>query len=325
MGPIRRDHVSATVGIAIPAYGRGRHLGQTLESALAQTRSVKEIVVVDDCSPDETGEVARSFENRGVTFVRNPVNLGVPANYNSSLGRLSTDYVMILEDHDLLEPTFIEKCAALMDSHAEVTLVGTAIADIDEATSQMLRIFTSSFDLVQHGQRLAEFLLTHTHAPLGLTTLIRRSALRDLEPWFDPKYWWYADVHLWIRLALKGSFGYIREPLLKMRRREAGHFLHDRAWQSIVCCDRIRRDNWQEVFPRQDSIARLKWASYCAARDYEGMRILLSQMARDERGVPRDAMAMFSRPGRLAAALLMRLPSPFARLARIVHHAIPRV
>src|SRR5215468_903895 len=105
--------VRGSVGIAIPAYGRVRHLGLTLESALGQSRPVQEIVVVDDCSPDETGQVANSFAHRGVKYIRNARNLGIPDNYNESLKMLSADYVMILEDHDVLESTFVEKCAAL--------------------------------------------------------------------------------------------------------------------------------------------------------------------------------------------------------------------
>src|SRR5215813_4725681 len=138
--------MSATIGIAIPAYGRGRHLRQTLESALNQTRPAHEIVVVDDCSPDETCEVANSFAHRGVKYIRNARNLGVPDNYNESLKNLSADYVMILEDHDVLESTFVEKCAALLDEDADVTLIGCWIAAIAEDTGKTLEVFRPQWD-----------------------------------------------------------------------------------------------------------------------------------------------------------------------------------
>src|SRR5215472_1816486 len=151
--------MSATIGIAIPAYGRGRHLRRTLESALSQTRPAKEIVVVDDCSPDETAEVAKSFEERGVKYFRNATNLGVPANYNESLGKLSADYVMILEDHDVLEPTFIEECAGLLDENAGISLVACWVAAIDEKSGRTLELFKPSFNRVQDGRKLAEYLV----------------------------------------------------------------------------------------------------------------------------------------------------------------------
>jgi len=317
--------LSTTVGIAIPAYGRGRHLRQTLESALAQTRAAKEIVVVDDCSPDETGEVARSLQNRGVRYVRNPVNLGVPENYNASLMQLSTDYVMILEDHDLLEPTFIEECAGLMDQHSDVKLVATWIAGIHEESGKVLQVFSPDFAHVQDGRRLAEYLVTNTTAPFCLTALIRRAALIELEPWFDRKYWWYADIDLWIRLALRGSFGCVRRPLLRMRRREQNHFLNDKHWEGLICCDRIRRDSWAKVFPENTLGMRWKWTRYCAARDYEGFKLLLSQLARRHRDVPEDARAMFTPLGQSMARVLSRAPIPVARTVRALHHLlVPR-
>src|SRR5215472_15624347 len=151
-----------SVGIAIPAYARGRHLAQTLESALGQSRPVQEIVVVDDCSPDETGQVAKSFSGRGVQYVRNQSNLGVPRNYNESLGKLTTDYVMLLEDHDLLEPTFLEQCAELLDRYPDVTLVASSIAELDEHSGRVLQIFQSPFETLQDGRKLAEHLVTGT-------------------------------------------------------------------------------------------------------------------------------------------------------------------
>src|SRR5215472_12094568 len=135
-----------SVGIAIPAYGRGHHLAQTLESVLGQSRPVQEIIVVDDCSPDETCEVANSFAHRGVKYIRNARNLGVPDNYNESLKNLSADYVMILEDHDVLESTFVEKCAALLDEDADVTLIGCWIAAIEENTGKTVQVLRPKWD-----------------------------------------------------------------------------------------------------------------------------------------------------------------------------------
>ncbi len=318
--------MSGSIGIAIPAYGRGRHVAQTLESALAQTRPAKEIIVVDDCSPDDTGEVARSFASRGVQYCRNPFNLGVPANYNHSLAKLTSDYVMILEDHDVLEPTFIEQCAKLLDVHPEVMLVASWIAELEEQTERVLQVFRPPFEPLQDGRRLAEYLLTRTGAPFGLTALIRRAALTGLEPWFDPKYWWYADIHLWIRLALRGKFGYVRQPLLSMRRREQGHQLEAKEWEGLLCCDRIRRDHWSQVFPPRRLGTRIKWARYSAARDYEAMRILLSRAARGMRDIPEEAHHMMSVPGRWLARALSRLPTSVAVALRTAHHAlVPRV
>jgi glycosyltransferase involved in cell wall biosynthesis len=283
---------------------------------------VQEIIVVDDSSPDETGQVANSFAQRGVKYVRNARNFGVPGNYNESLKRLSTDYVMILEDHDLLESTFVEKCAALLDEDADVTLVGCWIAAIEDDTGRTVEIFQPKWDRLQGGCRLAEYLVTHLDAPLGLSTLMRRSALVGLEPFFDAKYWWYADIHLWIQLAQRGKFGYIQEPLLKMRRREQGHFLTEKDWEGLSCCNRIRRDNRRKVFPRSGFVSTLKWAKYAAARDCQAIKLLLSRIARGNRLLPKDADKLLSPIGWVAANAVVGIPVPCARAIRAAHRVL---
>ena len=57
------------VSILIPAYNAEEYIGETLESAVAQTYPHREIIVVNDGSRDRTLEIARSFEPRGVTVV----------------------------------------------------------------------------------------------------------------------------------------------------------------------------------------------------------------------------------------------------------------
>src|SRR5260370_27315942 len=106
---------------------------------------------------------------------------------------------MIMEAHDLLEPTCLEECAGLMDEHPDASLVGCWIAELEEDTGRTVQIFTPRFNRIQEGSKLAEYLVSRPDAPIGLTALIRRSALGGLEPWFDPKYWWYPDIHLSIR------------------------------------------------------------------------------------------------------------------------------
>src|SRR5438128_280237 len=84
--PSLQDAVAGRISVCVPAYGRGRFLDRTLRSLLAQTRPASEIIVVDDCSPDDTSSIARAYAAKGVRYVRNSENLGVPVNYNHALG-----------------------------------------------------------------------------------------------------------------------------------------------------------------------------------------------------------------------------------------------
>ena len=97
------------VTIAIPAY-KGRFLGDAMASALAQDYKDIELVVVDDCSPDDVEGVVRGFDDSRIRYFRNGRNLGgeSPAvNWNVCLDYASGDYFVLLCDDDTLDPRFV--------------------------------------------------------------------------------------------------------------------------------------------------------------------------------------------------------------------------
>jgi glycosyltransferase involved in cell wall biosynthesis len=96
------------VSILIPAYNAEEYIGETLESAVAQTYPHREIIVVNDGSRDRTLEIARSFEPRGVTVVTQQ-NQGAAAARNAALKASRGDYIQWLDADDLLGPEKIER------------------------------------------------------------------------------------------------------------------------------------------------------------------------------------------------------------------------
>lgn len=99
--------MSETVSILIPSYNAARWIGPTLESALAQTWTDREIIVVDDGSTDDSVAIARQFESRGVRVVVQP-NRGASAARNHAFQLSRGDFVQFLDADDLLSPNKIE-------------------------------------------------------------------------------------------------------------------------------------------------------------------------------------------------------------------------
>lgn len=93
----------ALVSIVIPAYNARRWIGESIESALAQTWPAKEIIVVDDGSRDGTHEIAQRYVSRGVR-VLNQENRGASAARNAGLRLARGSYIQFLDADDLLHP-----------------------------------------------------------------------------------------------------------------------------------------------------------------------------------------------------------------------------
>jgi glycosyltransferase involved in cell wall biosynthesis len=252
---------SPLVSLFIPTYGRAAFIGQTLESALTQTVNDLEIVVVDDHSPDNTTEVVRSFSDQRIKFTRNNMNLGVPQNLNYAMSLAKGEYLVLLEDHDLLEPDYLEETIALMTRYPSVSFVATGIVTIDEKGILQERYVETLPEFIR-GRKLLQRLLTRTDCPFSVTVLIRRSAIQGLEPLFASKYWWYADQYLWLRLAAKSDFGYVQQALLRFRMRESDHFLTSRFWETYKCLDQIHRDTWKLLHPKPSLASKKDWFLY---------------------------------------------------------------
>ncbi len=102
------QHDVPLVSILIPAYNAEEWIGETIRSALAQTWSRTEIIVVDDGSSDATLDVARQFEPLGVK-VHVQKNQGASAARNKAFSLSHGDYIQWLDADDLLAPDKIAK------------------------------------------------------------------------------------------------------------------------------------------------------------------------------------------------------------------------
>lgn len=112
------------VSILIPCYNAGQWLAETLESALAQTWQNKEIILVDDGSTDNSLEVAKQFESRGVKVIPQQ-NKGAGAARNRALSQAEGDFLQYLDADDLLAPDKIERQIQLLqDGNSQFVAAG---------------------------------------------------------------------------------------------------------------------------------------------------------------------------------------------------------
>jgi len=107
--------MSQLVSILIPAYNSERWIAETIRSALAQTWSRKEIIIVDDGSKDGTLAIARKFASKEVTVVTQE-NAGASAARNKAFSICQGEYIQWLDGDDLLSP---DKITAQMNALAQ--------------------------------------------------------------------------------------------------------------------------------------------------------------------------------------------------------------
>ena len=118
------------VSIVVPSYNHAPYLRQAIESALSQTLQDLEVIVVDDCSSDESLEILGTIEDSRLKILVNEENRGASFSLNRGIQASSAPVVAILNSDDLFEPQRLSLCLAALDD-PEVMLVGTDLKLID--------------------------------------------------------------------------------------------------------------------------------------------------------------------------------------------------
>ena len=109
--------------ICIPNYNYAHYLKGCVESILCQGVKVQ-VIVIDDCSTDETPAVGTSLANDPrVTFIRHETNQGHIKTYNEGLALATGDYTALISADDLLTPGALKRAQAVLDAYPEVGMV----------------------------------------------------------------------------------------------------------------------------------------------------------------------------------------------------------
>lgn len=119
------------ISVVIASYNYGRFLVEAIESVLRQTIPADEILISDDCSGDETWEIARDYEARYPALIRtnrNERNLGIVAHFNKAVRLTTGEYVCILGADNRFRSDFLEATTALLDTDERTAIAYTDFA-----------------------------------------------------------------------------------------------------------------------------------------------------------------------------------------------------
>jgi glycosyltransferase involved in cell wall biosynthesis len=122
-----------TVSIILPTYNGARYLLEAIDSCLTQTYESLELIVVDDCSTDETPSILARVDDKRVKRLRNATNQGLPRSLNIGFNASKGNYLTWTSDDNLFAPRAIEKMVSYLDEHAEVAFVYADHWNIDLA------------------------------------------------------------------------------------------------------------------------------------------------------------------------------------------------
>jgi glycosyltransferase involved in cell wall biosynthesis len=190
-----------TFTVVMPAYNAADTIADSIRSALAQTESDFELVVVDDGSADGTGvEVARFTHDPRVRLVGQS-NKGLAAARNRGLAEARGRYVSFLDADDLLLPRYLATMAATLERAPEAAFADCDFWILDDASGRVSTWPLGRVDLPRDPYELMRLVLRRNVLHYGAT--VRTAVLREVG-FFNAALRACEDVELWLRILAHG-------------------------------------------------------------------------------------------------------------------------
>ncbi|MCU0446113.1 MAG: glycosyltransferase family 2 protein [Microscillaceae bacterium] len=122
------------VSVLIPVYNTEKYIAHTINSILNQTYQDWELVIVDDCSTDNTFQICQQYAQQEprIRLFKNAKNLGMMPNWNHGISLCQGKYWGKLDADDWWHEKMLEDCVNILDTMPEVGLVCSRHINIDE-------------------------------------------------------------------------------------------------------------------------------------------------------------------------------------------------
>ncbi len=201
------------VSVLIPTYNYAHCLDEAVTSVLSQTFTSFELIIIDDCSKDNTDEVVEKYlSDPRVRYVKNERNLGLVGNWNKCLSLASGKYIKLLCADDKFRNDLLIKMVDAMEKHPSVSLV-CCNKQIFGSTVSEVKLPLQYF---HKGSEIIKNTLT-TYGWLGEPTCVMFRSANLHVGQFRTDVTWLPDWEMWLRQLSVGDAFLIPEPLAYVR------------------------------------------------------------------------------------------------------------
>lgn len=203
--------MSEYVSVVMPAYNASATIAQSIESVLQQTHAALELIVIDDCSTDDTRQIAEDYARRDhrVCVLHSEMNGGVSDARNRGVAAAQYEWIALLDSDDCWEP---EKLAFQMDAvqkNPQCPLFFTGSAFVDENGCR-------SGYVLHVPQRVTKQELLCQNVISCSSVLVKREMLCRFPMYHDRRI--HEDYAVWLRILQEIPYAVgIDRPLLIYR------------------------------------------------------------------------------------------------------------
>ncbi|MDQ2097672.1 MAG: glycosyltransferase family A protein [Tychonema bourrellyi B0820] len=217
---------TAKVSVIIPAFNAAKTLAEAVASAVNGSYQYLEILIVDDCSTDDTSKVAAKLAESDprIQLFINPQNYGVSKSRNLMIDRATGEYVAFLDSDDTWEPNKLEFCLQMLAENPEVKAVAHALRYLDKSGNKLSYIATYPTTKAQ----MQAIKVTGESPWVFPSSVVVDRAILVKEGGFAEDWLVGEDTELFTKIAQKHGLLAATQPLGNYRIRE--NSLTDKHW-----------------------------------------------------------------------------------------------
>ena len=197
------------VSIIMPSYNTAKFISETIYSVLTQTYTNWELIIVDDCSTDNTDEVAKPFlSDERIKYIKNEKNSGAAFSRNRALCEAKGKWIAFLDSDDLWLPEKLEKQIEFMEKN-DYRFSYTNYIEIDEESKTNGKRVTGPKKITKYGM--------YNYCWMGCLTVMYDAETIGLIQIADIKK--NNDYAMWLKVCKKADCYLLDEVLAKYRKR----------------------------------------------------------------------------------------------------------
>lgn len=198
------------VSVIMPVHNEEKYIGKAINSILKQSYTEWELIIIDDCSVDNTLKIIIEFKDSRIRVYRNEVNRGIAYSLNRALQLSRGEYIARMDGDDCSVKNRIKIQVDFLKTHKDIALCGGNIRYI-KGNRKTIKIkkYCSDYLKVQMGMLFA--------CELAHPTIMLNRRLVDDKDFYYKENVRAEDYELWSRLIMKYRMANINRTLLYYR------------------------------------------------------------------------------------------------------------
>lgn len=194
------------VSVVIPTYNRSELLKKAVHSLQHQHHQNLEIIIVDDCSTDDTEAVVKGMRDPRIKYIRHPINKGGSEARNTGIKHATGNYVGFLDSDDQWLPDKLQKQLAIFNGNPEVGAVYTGVRLVND--SQIIKEIVPRY----RGDILP-MLIESNCIDTTSSVLVKTELLHEING-FESALPSCQDWDLYLRLSQITNFDFVKDSMV---------------------------------------------------------------------------------------------------------------